>query len=109
MGFLRGEDYKGRIDSNRWFYCKHCGFLVDTLRFQVGDGSGSIAVMTTVPVDSGTIAKTVYFDSFDQFGTVETDYSPDGSVRNKKHETAYEVAGGCPLCGSRNYKGEKYG
>lgn len=105
MGYLRGEDYKGQIEKNRYYNCKHCGFLVDTMRFAEGDGTGVQAIMTLTPIQPDTFAKNIYFDTFDQFGTVETDYSPDGSVRVKRHESAVDVSGGCPLCGSRNYKG----
>jgi hypothetical protein len=100
---MKGEDYGGIKQKNRYVHCRHCGFPCDTMRDKLGDGSGATAILVSQPVDSADYNPSIYMEIVGGVATVPTDLSADGSIRAVKRETAVEMILGCPLCGSRNY------
>jgi hypothetical protein len=77
---------------------------VDSDRQQEGDGSGASSIITITPAEAAEFYAHGYADTMQSIGTLVTDYSPDGSVREVKRETAANPVRGCPFCGSLNYK-----
>lgn len=110
---LHGDDERGNgLDHGTWFRCWNCGFICSVDRDSLGGAEsrdGVTPLNYTVPVhgaetaipNSGiarlggpsplTVALKV--DDLGQTQTIETRFAP-------------EVSGGCPFCGSLNWRGD---
>jgi hypothetical protein len=101
---LKGTDYGGVKEANRYYHCRNCGFIVDSQKVSTGDGSGAYSQIYTVAAEGTYFDQRLYIDGPLMLGTLVVDYSADGNVLPVKRETEMTVSGGCPLCGSRNWK-----
>jgi len=101
---MKGTDYGGVKQSNRYFHCSICHFPVDSMRTAVGDGTGADCLIDVEPLYAPEVSSSIYLENMKSMGTLSVDYSPDGSLRDPKRYTAVNITGACPLCGSRNYK-----
>jgi hypothetical protein len=101
---LNGVDYGGVKEANRYYRCRNCNFIVDSQRVSTGDGSGASSSIATIPAEGTSFNPNCYIDGPLMLGTLVTAYSADGSVLAVKRDTEMTSVGGCPNCGSRNYR-----
>ncbi len=93
-------------DANRFFKCKHCGFINDIERNTLSDGDG--ITQSDVPDISYGSAMTgdplsTYIHVDDMFTLLQLD--ADGNPETDYRHNNYPVIiGGCSLCGSLNWK-----
>jgi len=108
---LRGNKFRGDgEDSGKWFRCWHCGWICNQERDTLGDSQSTSAVTITeeiqIAADSGRGAVFVLGDSIQDY-QVAMEYGADGSTaKGIRYSFEPDVSGGCPFCGSTNWRGD---
>lgn len=102
-----------REDTNKYFYCQICGFVTNIERDTLDGGEmtpdGLIVedfvgeVNNAEPFDGHDID--IVQDSIDHNHEVLSKFGPDGVTDERvDHYQRAKVIGGCPFCGSKNWK-----
>jgi hypothetical protein len=110
---LKGNKVRaGGEDDGKYYRCWNCGFICDSARDTIGgsqSGSGdkhsdfhSPALGVSDAVDSVN-SLMVLGGTGNLHVLLET--GSDGNPKEIRHDFKAVVTGGCPLCGTYNYKG----
>lgn len=102
-----------REDTNKFYFCQICGFITDIERDTLDFGEmSSDGIITTDFVGEINNAEPfdghdtdIVIDAVDHNHEVLAKYGPDGVTDERvDHYQTSEVIGGCPCCGSKNWK-----
>ena len=95
-----GEDFK------RYYRCWHCGFTCDETRDSLGDAQSRSGVhAVTYQPTSYPEGKSVMGGSITHYQT-SLKLGSDGEPQDLWAYYKPEVSGGCPMCGSLNWRGD---
>lgn len=104
-----------REDTNKFYYCQICGFVTNIERDTLNGGEmTSDGLIVEDFVEEVNIREpftgfddTIVLDNIEDskilFHLID-DYSLDGVVKDSHHSLTSKVIGGCPMCGSKNWK-----
>jgi hypothetical protein len=104
---LPGNSDRGDgLDHGKYFMCWNCGFVCDVDRDELGDaetraGDNQTSYSTPAYGNAGGNAETALEDY-----TVVMELGPDGTAKGVRHPIMSDVTGGCPFCGSKNWRGD---
>lgn len=121
---IRGKNLGGdNNDANRYFRCKHCGFIVDSRKAAVGDGDGHfiqdyefedpdkmLAFPSHIFQKGGYEDGEVNYTSFLTMSHIDHDHEGlmengmDGNPREIRHDLYVAGGSGCPFCHSLAWK-----
>ena len=96
------------LDAGRYFRCWNCGFVCDIDRDSLGgarSGSGVNPQEYYPQPDTGVEVGQCVLGGLDSV-FVALEQGADGLAKGIQHSLWAVVSGGCPLCGSKNWKGE---
>ena len=111
---LYGHPYRGNgLDDGRWFRCWNCGFRCSKDRDSLGgpDSRDGITYEDFPVPTYGTGGATSYSGVARLGGsigpsTVALELDAAGDAKEPDHEIKPVVSGGCPFCGSKNWRGD---
>ncbi len=95
------------LDAGRYFRCWNCGFVCRVDRDALGDKQARPAVgaQSYVPQpDPNTERRLVMLDEDEAYLTMES--GADGSAKTPRLPYEAVVNGGCPFCGTLNWRGD---
>ena len=98
---------KGSLeDSGRYFKCWNCGFICDANRDKIGPGDGTTQLDKPDIAFGGfgsgdKLSITMIVD--DMFTILKNDGQGNPIVKYEHNQYPKSI-GGCPLCGSKNYR-----
>ena len=90
-------------DRGKYYRCWNCGFINDSNRRGLGDGSGIRLIEDTETAYNSFSDGESIMDSPFMLGVVAHQLS-DGSVDTGRTNFNAEAVSGCSLCGSKNYR-----
>ena len=102
-----------REDTNKFYYCQICGFVTNIERDTLNGGEmtpdGLIVEdfvgETNIQEPFTNYDTDIVVDAVDHNHEVLAKYGPDGtSFERVDHFQTSKVIGGCPMCGSKNWK-----
>ena len=102
-----------REDTNKFYHCQICGFVTNIERDTLDGGEmtpdGLMVedfieeINNSEPSSDDTIILDNIEDSKILYHLIE-DYNADGTIKDSHHSLTSKVIGGCPFCGSKNWK-----
>lgn len=112
---LKGNNIRGNgEDSGKYYRCWNCGFTVDSTRDSIGgehSGSGDNHLDFHEPA-FGAKDTSDDLNSLSVLGgdighfEVALENVGDGTTEKIRHDFKSDMTGGCPMCGTYNYKGD---
>ena len=105
-----------REDVNKFYHCQICGFVTDIERDTLDGGEmASDGLIVEDFVEEINILEpftgadtTIVLDAVDHDSEIlfhlTDDYYADGTVKDSHHSLTSKVIGGCPMCGSKNWR-----
>lgn len=103
--------YGEKEDTGRWFFCRHCGFRCNIDRDSLDTGeTGSTGARTedypeeAAPYGGIGMADPLTNILVEEGKSVLMEISQDTSEKVIKHNNYPTTTGGCPLCGSMNWR-----
>ena len=111
---LRGNSDRGNgEDDGKYYRCWHCGFVCDVTRDSLGDSQSRSADNHTdyhTPSygskDSGDEVNSLSVLGGVAHSFVALKNGSDGNPLGIRHDHESVVTGGCPMCGSLNWRGD---
>jgi len=102
------------LDSGKYYRCWNCGFIVDSTRDTIGgehSGSGDNHLDFHSPAhgakdNSSELNGLSVLRGDIGFSMVALENGSDGTPKSIRHDFKSNITGGCPMCGTFNYKGD---
>ena len=121
---IKGKNLGGdNNDANRYFRCKHCGFIIDSHKTAVGDGDGRVVkdycyedlnkgltfpsyIFQKYGYESGeeNYAYKLGMSHIDHDHEALMENGMDGTPRLIRHDLYPVAVSGCPFCGSLSWR-----
>jgi len=108
---LKGHSVRGNgEDAGKWFKCWNCGFICNVDRDALGDnetrsGDGQTDYHTPSYGSSDMSDEVNGLAALEDY-TVALALGVDGNPQGIRHNIMSDVSSGCPMCGSRNWRGD---
>ena len=108
-----GSSERGNgIDDGKYFNCWYCGFVCNVDRDALGgaeSGSGEAHIDFSTPsyggINGDPLSAMSILDGIDAF-EVGMELNSSGDLKTIKADFSTNISGGCPNCGSKNWKGD---
>lgn len=93
-------------DNGKFFKCWNCGFVCNADRNRTGDGDGKTQTDTPLIAEGGfhTGDRMNIAIILDDMFTVLQNGQDGNPITDYRHNNYPQIIGGCPLCGSLNYR-----
>lgn len=102
---LRGNSIRGNgEDHNKWYRCWFCGFRCDTDRDSLGGPDSQAHIVPVEYTQLDEYGSTAYHCQVMAGKDETTCEAAGGTWASTRYQP--ETSGGCPLCGSPNYRGD---
>lgn len=95
-------------DFGTYFRCWNCGWICNLNRDSLGDSQGGSGEGYLDNGSDNMSGSAGAFSVMEEIGneSISLELAADGTPKNIAHVFESVISGGCPLCGSKNWKGE---
>jgi len=95
------------LDAGRYFRCWHCGYICNIDRDSLGgaQSQSGVALQEYEPESDTGVFNVPVFGGLDS-AYVVPEAGADGAAKEIRRSIEPIVSGGCPFCGSLNWKGD---